>query len=88
MNSNKKNEEIKLRVTKQEKEQIRKLSSSSKNMTAYILKKVFAPDSDNHKSITETVETLDLVNTIMLEVEKSTDDLLKQKIKNILAERI
>ena len=29
MNSNKKNEEIKLRVTKQEKEQIRKLSSSS-----------------------------------------------------------
>ena len=88
MNSNKKNEEIKLRVTKQEKEQIRKLSSSSKNMTAYILNKVFAPDSDNHKAITETVETLDLVNTIMLEVEKSTDDLLKQKIKNIIAERI
>lgn len=65
MNSNKKNEEIKLRVTKQEKEQIRKLSSSSKNMTAYILKKVFAPDSDNHKSITETVETLDLVTWIL-----------------------
>ena len=57
-------------------------------MTTYIFKKVFAPDSENHKPIIETVETLGLVNTIMLEVEKSTDDLLKQKIKNIIAERI
>lgn len=87
MKSNKKSEEIKLRVTLQEKTQIKKLSSNN-NMTAYILKKVFAPDSDNHKSITEAVETLDLVNTIMLEVEKSTDALLKQKIKNIIAERM
>lgn len=88
MNSGKKNEEIKLRVTTQEKKQIRKLSSSSKNMTAYILDKIFAPDSDHHKSIAKEVETLDLVNTIMLEVEKSADELLKQKIKNIIAERM
>ncbi len=86
MKSNKKSEEIKLRVTPQEKAQIKKLSSN--NMTSYILKKVFAPDSDYHKSIPEVVETLDLVNTIMLEVEKSADELLKQKIKNIIAERM
>ncbi len=88
MNSNKKNDEIKFRVTTQEKEQIRKLSSSSKNMSAYILEKIFAPDSDHHKSIAEKVETLDLVNTIMLEVEKSTDELLKKQIRCIIAERM
>lgn len=88
MKSNKKSEEIKLRITPNEKAQIRKLSSSSKNMTVYILKKVFAPDSDHQKSIAETVETLDLVNTIMLEVEKSADELLKKQIRRIIAERI
>lgn len=86
MNSKKKDKEIKLRVTTQEKEQIKKLSSN--NMSAYILKKVFAPDSDPQKSIAETVETLDLVNTIMLEVEKSADELLKKQIRRIIAERI
>ncbi len=86
MNSKKKDKEIKLRVTTQEKEQIKKLSSN--NMSAYILKKVFAPDSEHQKSIAETVETLDLVNTIMLEVEKSADELLKKQIRRIIAERI
>lgn len=83
-----KNEEIKIRVTAQEKKQLKKLSASSKSMSAYILERALSTKSDIQNAIIDTVEALDLLNKIILEIENSTDDSLKGRIRNIVEGRI
>ncbi|MBD5474863.1 MAG: hypothetical protein HDR17_02590 [Lachnospiraceae bacterium] len=83
-----KNEEIKIRVTAQEKKQLKKLSAPSKSMSAYILERALSTKSDIQNAIIDTVEALDLLNKIISEIEKSTDDSLKGRIRNIVEGRI
>ena len=88
MKSKNKNEEIKIRVTAQEKKQLKKLSASSKSMSAYILEKSLSTEADVQKTIIDTVEAWDLLNTIILETEKSIDEPLKRRIKQLVDRRI
>ena len=79
-----KNQSIKIRVTKQEKEQLKKLAGSSKSMSAYMLAKSLSTDSICQESVIDTIEKLDLTNAIIREVEKSSDAHLKKNVKEIL----
>ncbi len=79
-----KNQSIKIRVTKQEKEQLKKLAGSSKSMSAYMLAKSLSTDSICQESVINTVKYLDLTNAIIREVEKSSDAHLKKNVKEIL----
>lgn len=79
-----KNQSIKIRVTKQEKEQLKKLAGSSKSMSAYMLAKSLSTDSICQESFIDTIEKLDFTNAIMREVEKSRDAHLKKNVKEIL----
>lgn len=88
MKSISKNQSIKIRVTKQEKEQLKKLAGSSKSMSAYMLAKSLSTDSICQESVIDTIEKLDFTNAIIREVEKSTDELLKKSVKEILIKAI
>ena len=84
MKSRIKDQEIKIRVTTHQKEQLKKMAASSKSMSAYILEKTLPPESNIQNAIIDTVEALDLLNTIILETEKSRDEPLKRRIKHIV----
>ncbi|MDE6943931.1 MAG: hypothetical protein K2P66_05860 [Lachnospiraceae bacterium] len=79
-----KNTSIKIRLTEQEKIQLKKQAASSKSMSAYILEKSLYTNSNKQTSIIKTIEILDVLNTIVLQVEKSSDESLKQCIRNIV----
>lgn len=79
-----KNQSIKIRVSKQEKEQLKKLAGSSKSMSAYMLAKSLSTDSICQESVIDTIEKLDFTNAIIREVEKSRDAHLKKNVKEIL----
>jgi len=79
-----KSEEVKIRVTKQEKEQLKKLSASSESMSAYILKKSLSTDTDHQNTIVETVEMSNLLNMVLLEIDRSIDELLRRRTRLIM----
>lgn len=87
MNSNTKTEFIKIRVTKQEKEQLKKLAGSSESLSAYILARSLPAHSVCQELVIATVNEWDLLNTIILEIKKSGNEYLEERIKNIITRR-
>lgn len=83
-----KNTSIKIRLTEQEKRQLKKQAGTSKSMSAYILEKSLYANSNKEISIIKTIETLDVLNAIVLQVEKSKDESLKKCIRDIVEGRI
>ncbi|MDE5939647.1 MAG: hypothetical protein K2H37_11260 [Lachnospiraceae bacterium] len=79
-----KNTSIKIRLTEQEKKQLKKRAGSSKSMSAYILEKSLYTNSNKESSIIKTIETFDVLNAIVLQVAKSKDESLKKCIRDIV----
>lgn len=79
---------IKIRLTEQEKRQLKKQAGTSKSMSAYILEKSLYANSNKEISIIKTIETLDVLNAIVLQVEKSKDESLKKCIRDIVEGRM
>lgn len=82
------NTSIKIRLTEEEKMQLKKRATSSKSMSAYILKQSLYSNSNQQTAIIQTMETLDILNTIILQIEKCENEPLKRQIKQIIAERM
>ena len=83
--NNTKNEIVKIRVSKEEKETLKQFAASTnQTLSAYMLHKSMYTDSDFLKSLPDLFETWRRLNDICHEVEKCTDISLKNRINNIL----
>lgn len=85
MKSNIKDESIKIRLTKHEKEQLQnQATAANKNLSAYVLQKSLCSDSICQNSFTDVVEASNLLNEIYHEIQKCGDEHLKNFVKSIL----
>lgn len=89
MKSNTKNEYIKIRVTKQEKEHLKKQADTQgKTLSAYMLEQGMRTNSICKAPSPDTIDTYDLLNEIYHQVRKSDDEPLKSRIKHIMERNI
>ena len=80
-----KKESIKIRISKIDKDKLKKLSNSTnESLSAYILRKSLCEDTDIMELIPQTVELQNLLNEIYHEIEKCNDEQVKNRIKNIM----
>lgn len=85
MKTNTKEEIIRIRVSKKEKETLKQLASSTnETLSSYMLQKSMYTDSDSLKSLPSMIDSWKFLNEVCHEVEKSNDEQLKNRIKNIL----
>lgn len=78
---NKKNESIKLRVSKEDKEKLLQLSKARhETLSSYLLHSSLQPHSGFETSIPQIIDTFNLFNEIYHEIQKYPDNQLKEKI--------
>lgn len=89
MKSNTKNEYIKIRVTKQEKEHLKKQADTQgKTLSAYMLEQGMRTNSICKAPSPDTIDNYDLLNEIYHQIRKSNDDHLKNRIESIIERNI
>ena len=80
-----KKESIKIRITKKDKDKLKKLSGlANESISAYILRKSLSEDADNVNVTPQTIEIYTLLSDIYHEIEKYGDVQLQNRIRSII----
>ena len=77
-----KNEFIKIRISKKDKETLMKLSQKNKEtISSYILHKSLYENADSPINLAQQIDTINFINEIYHKLNASADELLKAEIK-------
>ena len=77
-----KNEFIKIRISKKDKETLMKISQKNKkSISSYMLHKSLCGNADSPINLAQQIDTLNFINEIYHIINSSADELLKAEIK-------
>lgn len=77
-----KNDFIKIRISKTDKETLMKLSQKNKEtISSYILHKSLYENADSPINLAQQIDTLNFINEIYHKINASADELLKAEVK-------
>ena len=77
-----KNEFIKIRISKKDKETLMKLSQKNKEtISSYILHKSLYENVDSPINLAQQIDTINFINEIYHKINASADELLKAEVK-------
>ena len=79
-----KQEFIKVRISKKDKDKLLKLSKQSKeSLSSYILNKSLCTTDNSTIALPQQINMVNFINEIYHEINKSKNELLKEKVKTI-----
>lgn len=88
MKNNRKDEVIRIRTSKTEKEALMQCAASTnQKLSEYVRHKISSEDSISRKEIPNLIQTWTMLNTLCREIEKSGDKHLIDTMNRILRQR-
>lgn len=85
MKANRKDETMRIRINKKEKELLQQISASSNlTLSAFVLQKTTCTDTISKSEIPNLIQTWVILNKLCNKIEKSDNESLKTYMKNLI----